>query len=110
MSEAGAKTVGTRVEIARLPSTAAKLFGRDADLEWLDACWTERARVAPIIAFGGVGKSALVNAWLARMDRDGWRGAARVYGWSFYSQGTDRLSSSDQFVDAALRWFGDPDP
>src|SRR6185369_3398252 len=32
------------------------------------------------------------------------------YGWSFYSQGTDRLSSSDEFIDATLRWFGDPDP
>jgi tetratricopeptide (TPR) repeat protein len=67
-------------------------------------------RVASIVAFGGVGKSALVNAWLARMDADGWRGAERVYGWSFYSQGTDRLTSSDEFVDAALRWFGDPEP
>src|SRR5450631_1490497 len=44
------------------------------------------------------------------MDADGWRGADKVYGWSFYSQGTDRLSSSDEFIDAALRWFGDPDP
>src|SRR4051812_49419428 len=44
------------------------------------------------------------------MDADGWRGARRVYGWSFYSQGTERLSSSDEFIDATLRWFGDPDP
>jgi hypothetical protein len=40
----------------------------------------------------------------------GWRGAEKVFGWSFYSQGTDRLSSSDEFIDAALRWFGDVDP
>jgi tetratricopeptide (TPR) repeat protein len=66
--------------------------------------------VASIVAFGGVGKSALVNAWLARMDGDGWRGAERVYGWSFYSQGTDRLSSSDEFVASTLRELGDPDP
>ena len=66
--------------------------------------------MASIVAFGGVGKSALVNAWRALMDGDGWRGAQRVYGWSFYSQGTDRLSSSDEFIAATLRWFGDPDP
>ncbi|MEP7125178.1 MAG: hypothetical protein ABJE95_29880, partial [Byssovorax sp.] len=60
--------------------------------------------------FGGVGKSALVNAWLARMGIDAWRGAQRVYAWSFYSQGTDRLSFSDEFIAAALRWFGDVDP
>ena len=48
---------------------------------------------------------------VARADGEaGWRGAERVFGWSFYSQGTDRLSSSDEFVEAALRWFGDPDP
>jgi tetratricopeptide (TPR) repeat protein len=66
-------------------------------------------RVASIIAFGGVGKSALVNAWLAKMNVAGWGGARRVYAWSFYSQGTDRLSSSDAFIDQALRDFGDAD-
>jgi tetratricopeptide (TPR) repeat protein len=98
------------VSIARLPSTVGALFGRDEDLAWLDACWQEGVRVASIVASGGVGKSALVSAWLARVGADGWRGAERVYGWSFHGQGTDRLSSSDEFVDAALRWFGDPDP
>src|SRR5262249_55131595 len=46
----------------------------------------------------------------ARMRDAGWRGAQRVYGWSFYSQGTDRLSSSDGFIDVALRGLGDRDP
>src|SRR6478735_5627540 len=33
------------------------------------------------------------------------------FGWSFYRQGTSRGSSSaDEFLDAALTWFGDPDP
>ena len=98
------------MSIARLPATSRELFGREAELAWLDACWEEGVRVASIVAFGGVGKSALVNAWLARMDGDGWRGAERVYGWSFYSQGTDRLTSSDEFVANALRELGDPDP
>src|SRR6185369_9204838 len=40
---------------------------------------------------------------------EGWRGAERVYGWSFYSQGTDRLGSSDEFFAAAFKWFGDED-
>jgi hypothetical protein len=98
------------VSIARLPATAGVLFGREADLAWLDRCWAEGAHVATVVAWGGVGKSALVNRWLATMRDAGWRGAKRVYGWSFYSQGTDRLSSSDELVDAALRWFGDADP
>ncbi|MGL4409967.1 MAG: hypothetical protein ACRCTU_16410, partial [Zoogloea sp.] len=42
-----------------------------------------------------------------------WRGAERVFGWSFYSQGSneDRHASEDNFLDTALRWFGvDIDP
>ncbi len=40
-----------------------------------------------------------------------YRPAELVYGWSFYRQGTSGgTSSADEFLDAALRWFGDPDP
>src|SRR5262245_49111983 len=40
-----------------------------------------------------------------------YRSAERVFGWSFYRQGTSGdTSSADEFLDAALRWFGDPDP
>jgi hypothetical protein len=95
------------VHIARLPATGGDLFGREAELSWLDACWDEGVRVASIVASGGVGKSSLVNGWLRRMDGAGWQGATRVYGWSFYSQGTDRLASSDAFFAEALRQFGD---
>ena len=98
------------ISIARLPVTGRELFGREAELAWLDACWRDGVHVASIVAWGGVGKSALVNGWLRRMDEFGWRGAQGVFGWSFYSQGTDRLSSSDEFIDLALNWFGDPDP
>jgi hypothetical protein len=93
----GAKTVNLpEVSIARLPSVDARIFGRGADTAWLDACWVKGANVASIIAFGGVGKSALVWDWLRGMQKDDWRGADRVYGWSFYSQGTtDRATSAD---------------
>jgi hypothetical protein len=61
-----------------------------------------------------VGKTALVNKWLSQMGQDNYRGAERVYGWSFYSQGAapegGRQVSADQFIAAALTWFGDPDP
>ena len=98
------------VSIARLPVTTGELFGRERELAWLDACWQDGVHVATVVAWGGVGKSALVNRWLTKMRDDGWRRAERVFGWSFYSQGMDRLSSSDEFVDAALRAFGDKDP
>src|SRR3974390_2389720 len=37
--------------------------------------------------------------------------AQLVFGWSFYRQATSGgTSSADEFLDAALSWFGDPDP
>ena len=41
------------------------------------------------------------------MQKDGWRGAERVFGWSFYSQGSSNTASGDMFIAEALRWFRD---
>src|ERR1700722_3466261 len=101
---------GPRVSIGRLPTTGPDLYGREKDLAWLDGCWASGVHVAVVVAWGGVGKSALVNAWLAGLRDRGWGGAARVFGWSFYRQGTDSLASSDEFFEVALTWFGDPHP
>ena len=58
-----------------------------------------------------MGKSTLVNHWLRRTAAKHYRSAELVFGWSFYRQGTrGGTSSADEFLDAALNWFGDPDP
>ena len=104
---------GPLVSVARLPVTGAHLFGREEELAALDAAWGDpNVNVISIVAAGGVGKSALVNRWLGRMRKDGWRGAERVYGWSFYSQGAaqDRAASADTFMGETLAAFGDPAP
>jgi hypothetical protein len=45
------------------------------------------------------------------MSAEDYRSAELVFGWSFYRQGTSgKSSSADEFLDAALDWFGDPDP
>ena len=45
------------------------------------------------------------------MARDGYRGADRVFAWSFYRQGTvDRVTAADEFIEASLTWFGDTEP
>ena len=45
------------------------------------------------------------------MAAEQYRSAQLVFGWSFYRQGTSGgTSSADGFLDAALHWFGDPDP
>jgi hypothetical protein len=45
------------------------------------------------------------------MAAEQYRSAKLVFGWSFYRQGSSgETSSADEFLDAALNWFGDPDP
>jgi hypothetical protein len=108
------------VAASRLRHGAEQLFGRDADLRRLDRAWratkTKKTNLLSIVAWGGVGKTALVSEWMSRMAGDGWRGAERVFDWSFYSQGTraegdsDKTVSADMFIATALEAFGDPDP
>ncbi|MDQ1592304.1 MAG: hypothetical protein QOG71_2931 [Pyrinomonadaceae bacterium] len=101
----------SHVSTTRLPVTDPALFGRERELKSLDDAWASHdINVFSLVAWGGVGKSALVNRWLERMALDNYRGARRVYAWSFYSQGTtDRAASADQFIEAALKFFGDAD-
>ena len=95
------------------PKVDPALFGREKEIDLLDEAWEEpKTNIVSFVAWGGVGKTALVDWWqINRMQSKGWRGAERVYGWSFYSQGAaeGRQASADAFIAAALRWFGDPD-
>jgi predicted ATPase len=95
-----------------LPVTGSDLFGREEDIAFLDDAWANRdVNVVSIVAWAGVGKSTLVNHWLRRMAAKHYRSAELVFGWSFYRQGSiGDVSSADEFLDAGLGWFGDPDP
>jgi len=102
-----------KISLAKLPSTSSLLFGRQKELEALDAAWDDhKTNIVTLVAWGGVGKTALVNAWRNQMGDDSFRGAERVFGWSFYSQGAseDKQVSADMFIASALKWFGDPEP
>src|SRR4029077_13887825 len=105
-------SVPKRISIARLPITGGDVFGREEDIDFLDDAWAnQQVNVVTIVAWGGVGKSTLVNHWLRRMAAEHYCSAQLVFGWSFYRQGTSGdTSSADEFLDAALTWFGDPDP
>ncbi|HEX5720598.1 MAG TPA: ATP-binding protein [Thermoanaerobaculia bacterium] len=106
------KALTPRLDLGRLPIAGPLLIGREAELARLDDAWEDPGlHILTFVAFGGMGKSALVSHWLDRMSSAGWRGARRVLDWSFYSQGTEeRVTSADRFLDHALSWFGDPDP
>jgi len=101
-----------KISVARLPVTGSDVFGREEDIAFLNDAWTkQQVNVVTIVAWAGVGKSTLVNHWLRRMAAERYRSAQLVFGWSFYRQGTGGgASSADEFLDAALAWFGDPDP
>lgn len=111
---AGAPLSPLQVALGRLPTSVPALIGRKEELQQLEEAWNGRTRprVVVVVAMGGQGKTTLVVNWVLRMKEAGFRGARRVFGWSFYSQGTsdERASSADEFMAAALKFFGDPDP
>ncbi len=99
-----------QVAPTRLRHTAERLIGREGDLKRLDEAWDHpHTNVVVVRAFGGMGKTSLVAAWMADSAAEDWRGAERVFDWTFYSQGTDehRQASSDTFIKAALEFFGE---
>jgi tetratricopeptide (TPR) repeat protein len=101
-----------RISVARLPVTGSAVFGREEDVAFLNDAWANPdLNVVTIVAWAGVGKSTLVNHWLGQMAAQDYRSAQLVFCWSFYRQGSSgETSSADEFLDAALNWFGDPDP
>src|SRR5271165_3122743 len=107
-----AKLGPKKISVARLPVTGSDVFGREEDIAFLDDAWANpHSNVVTIVAWAGVGKSTLVNHWLRGMAAENYRSAELIFGWSFYRQGTTgKTSSADEFLDAALTWFGDPDP
>lgn len=98
-----------RIDLTHLPAGAPHFLGREAELQQLDAAWAANGQTAivTIIAPGGVGKTALTKKWLDGLRTENFRGARRVVGWSFYSQGTadDRQASEDHFLGETLKGF-----
>ena len=88
----------------KLPTVDPLLIGREKELAFLDEAWANpNTNVVQIIASGGTGKTALIVKWFLRHSNE-----ATIFGWSFYSQGTNEKSrtSSDSFFAHALKWFG----
>jgi tetratricopeptide (TPR) repeat protein len=107
-----AVAVSSTVDLSALPATGQYFFGRENELVALDKAWARPSiNIVSLVAWGGAGKSALVNHWLGKMELEDYRGADRAFGWSFFSQGTKETeTSADEFFKAALAWFGDTPP
>ena len=111
-----------------LNHAAEDFLGREDELALLDHAWddsTELVNVLSFIAWGGVGKTALLAEWIQRrfiarewLDDQGEVELWRYFDWSFYEQGTVssyddeavRTGSMGDFFERALDFFGDPDP
>ena len=101
-----------KISLAKLPITGSHLFGREEDIAFLNSAWDNPdVNIITIVAWAGVGKSTLVNHWLRAMAAQHYCSAELVFGWSFYKQSSGGgTSSAEEFIDAALVWFGDADP
>ncbi|HEX4955089.1 MAG TPA: hypothetical protein VF017_16995 [Thermoanaerobaculia bacterium] len=98
-----------RIAPSKLRHAAQHLFGREDDLARLDQAWADpKTNVLTLVAWGGVGKTALVSEWVGRLAAREYDGAS-YFDWSFYSQGTREQggASGDAFLSAALRFFGE---
>lgn len=108
-------TSEVKIYLDRFPLTRSpgqreeKLIGREQELALLNLAFAQpHTAIVSLVAWGGVGKTVLVQHWLKQLQSEGWFGARRIYAWSFYSQGTkeDRQASEDTFLAHALAWFG----
>ena len=93
-----------------LPDTGEKLLGREVEIASLDEAWDQcAANVVQITGIAGVGKSSLINEWLAAMDAGNYRGAETVFTWSFHrGYGSSSTGARfELFLTRALSLFGD---
>lgn len=102
---------GLEIYDLRFPVTDNNaIIGRDDRLARLNQYWEQPSVCIVVLhAFGGVGKTALVNLWREqlRLGQGALHPPARIYAWSFQNQGSHRQHTSSQaFFDHALKWFG----
>lgn len=97
------------VDISHLPEPTTALIGRKTELAQLNEAFTNpNKRLAIIVAAGGIGKSALTDEWLKQIEAHNYYGKTRVFGWSFYSQGShNTFTNSQPFFSAVLPFLGE---
>jgi hypothetical protein len=96
------------IDIFHLPKPTTALIGRKIELAQLtEAIKNPNKRLAIIVAAGGIGKSALTDEWLTQIAQENYYGKTRVFGWSFYSQGShNTFTNSQPFFSAVLPFLG----
>lgn len=96
------------IAVNNFPASNDDFFGREKYFDILDKAWNdEQVNILSFIAFGGIGKTSLVDNWLKRMKEMHYRGARNIFMWSFYSQGSeeDRQVTATEFLLEACKFF-----
>ncbi|MCP4702792.1 MAG: hypothetical protein GY862_38925 [Gammaproteobacteria bacterium] len=95
-------------DIQRLPVSHDRFFGRNEELEWLKQGQAGAKTVIQVIHGGpGAGKTALLEQYLESEAIKKLAQSCWMFAWSFYNQGnTDAGSSAEEFIQAALRFYG----
>ena len=93
----------------QLPATNIKAFvGREDVLKLLQTTWQEKTcNILALSAWGGTGKSSIINKWLASYANNQADKPQKTYSWSFHNQGDTgkKQSSSSEFIEHALKFF-----
>ena len=107
-SEQTQQEIQVLVNIRHLPEPTTALIGRKTELAKLtETIKNPNKRLAIIVAAGGIGKSALTDEWLKQIEAENYYGKTRVFGWSFYSQGShNTFTNSQPFFSAVLPFLG----
>jgi hypothetical protein len=96
------------VDLYHLPKPTTALIGRKTELAQLtEAIKNPLKRLAIVVAAGGIGKSALTDEWLQQIAQENYYGKTRVFGWSFYSQGSHNTFTNVSAVFATTAVFAD---
>lgn len=73
-------TDGPKIDLSRLPTSGFEVVGRDAELELLNSSLAlGRQNIISFAAWGGVGKSTLINKWCEYQERDNFPGFDFVF-------------------------------
>lgn len=93
----------------QMPVTNIQSFvGRKDVLEMLNRNWqNESCNIMALSAWGGTGKSSIINKWLADYANLSINPPKKTYSWSFHNQGDTgkKQSSSSEFIEHALKFF-----
>jgi hypothetical protein len=92
---------------SNLQLTDLNVYGRRSIFGFLNKYWEDpKVHIVTLVAWGGIGKTAIINSWLNQIREYGYCGASSVCAWSFYNQGKTDNPGADPFLDEALYQFG----